>query len=82
MISRKSTYLYNRLQIAQRETRQTDGKTLIDIRRLKTATATRNFVPRSIEEWNKLPAHLRKIIVVKHFKKELRAYVRENMPVK
>ena len=47
---KKPSYIYSRLKTTRRETRHTDINSLVDERRLKTTTAMRSFIPRSIED--------------------------------
>ena len=55
---------------------------LKDDRDFKTGTARKTFIPRSIEDWNNLPVDMRTITNLQLFKKRLKTWVKENVPLK
>ena len=53
-----------------------------DTRHFQKGTTKKTFIPRAINDWNSLPANLRQIEDVPRFKKQLRLWIVENVPVK
>ena len=74
-------YIHKRLKTVERVSRTTDKLTLVE-RRLKTVTACKSFLPRTINDWNSLPYDLRSVASPSDFKKQLKVYIKENVPVK
>ena len=82
LLEKKPDYIYKKISRVTRETRTCDRLTLVDKRSMKTRTAQRSFIPRSIEDWNKLPFELRDIQSKELFKHKLRQHIKENIPIK
>ena len=70
------------MKTVEPETRTDDHLTLVEGRRLKTATAARSYIPRTIISWNHLPLDIREIEDNNTFKNRLKNYIRDNIPVK
>ena len=70
---KKPQYLYEKIgtQIGRNTRLEADrisSNLLKEDRNFETATAERSFVPRTIEDWNKLPNYLRVMDKLKLFK--------------
>ena len=69
-----------------RHTRQEQDRVgsnlLKDVRNLKTGTAKKSFIPRTVQDWNNLPVNLREARTLVLFKKELRAWISSSIPIK
>ena len=82
LVTEKPDYIYKKIKTRARETRTADYLTVVETRNLKTATASKSFIPRTIISWNSLPLAIREIRLKHQFKTELRAFIKENIPVK
>ena len=82
LLSGKPTYIYDRLEYIQQETRTSDNLTLNDNRRFMTLTANKGFIPRTIKDWNILPYQLRSIENHRLFKTNLRDHVIKNILIR
>ena len=75
-------YIFKMLKpVSRRETRMTD-QLCLQVENLKTTTTNRTFLPRTIEHWNMLPYSIREIRDKSTFKRRLREYVKNKVPVK
>ena len=86
-MDKKPKYIYEHIGATPgRHTRQEQdrvGSTLIrDVRNLKTGTANKSFIPRTVQDWNNLPVNLIEARSLVLFKKELRAWVSSSIPIK
>ena len=82
LITSKPDYIHRSLRFVARVTRTTDHLTLVDRRNFKTATACKSFIPRAINEWNKIPLEIREIKSQELFKQKLKDYIKTNISVK
>ena len=82
LVTEKPDYIYKKIKTRARETRTADYLTVVETRNLKTATASKSFIPRTITSWNSLPLAIREIRLKHQFKTKLRAFIKENIPVK
>ena len=78
-IEKTPVHIHSKIRIPTRETRK---NLLQDKRNFKTATALKSFIPRTIKDWNALPADLTQTTDFKMFKTKLRKYIMENTSVK
>ena len=86
-MDKKPDYIYQHIGDMQgRNTRQeaerVGNNLLRDVRNMEKETAKRTFIPRTIEDWNSLPVRLREINSITLFKKELKQWIRESIPVR
>ena len=85
MVEEKPKYIADRLvplsRTGMRETRRTDHLCL-QMKKCRTMTASRTFIPRSIALWNTLPSYLREIRDTASFKTQLKIFIKANVPVK
>ena len=86
-VDKKPEYIYKHIGDKQgRNTRQEADRVgsniLRDVRNMEKETAKKTFIPRTIEDWNSLPTQLREISTLASFKKELKLWIRESIPVR
>ena len=86
-MDKKPAYLYEQIgdqpgRNTRQEADRVDVSILRDIRRFKTGTAKKTFIPRAIQDWNNLPTSLRTQTSLGLFKKQLRIWTTENIPIK
>ena len=78
---KKPRYIYERMGIkkmsnTRQETQRVISGILKDFRCMRTETARKSFIPRSISQWNLLPEELRTMNNLKDFKSKV------NIPIK
>ena len=86
-MDKKPEYIYEHIgDNPGRHTRQEQDRVgsnlLRDVRNLKTGTANKSFIPRTVQDWNNLPVNLREASNLVLFKKELRAWISSSIPIK
>ena len=76
---RKPVYLYQKLSNKFAvNTRLGLNNGIKDTRRFKSTLGNQSFIPRSIKQWNSLPANIRTESSIVKFKSKLRAWVKLN----
>ena len=86
-MDKKPVYIYKQLGISKGrntrvETERVESNMIKDTRNFQKGTTKKTFIPKAINDWNSLPANLRQIEDVPTFKKQLRLWIVENVPVK
>ena len=84
---KKPRYIYERMGIkkmsnTRQETQRVISGILKDFRCMRTETARKSFIPRSIGQWNLLPEELRTTKNLNEFKSKVKEWVRLNIPIK
>ena len=84
---KKPRYIYERMGIkkmsnTRQETQRVISGILKDFRCMRTETARKSFIPRSISQWNLLPEELRTTKNLNEFKSKVKEWVRLNIPIK
>ena len=82
IVNKTPQYIYSRLKFNERDSRTSDNMMLVENRRYKTATASRSFLPRTIKDWNKLPIDIRSTENHVFFKKQVKIFIKDNIPIK
>ena len=75
-------YLYDQLSKEYPNTRLSAGGALLGRKKVRTGTAKRSFLPRTIEDWNGLPNQLRESPNLRVFKLKLKKWIKDNVPIK
>ena len=79
---RKPVYLYDKISTEfDYKTRLATSNGIKENQKVKSDERKKSFTPRATRQWNKLPVSLRSVVNLKQFKKELKAYVRENVNI-
>ena len=86
-MDKKPVYIYQQLGISKGrntrvETERVESNMIKDTRNFQRGTSKKTFIPRAISDWNSLPVNLRQIEDAPTFKKQLRLWIVENVPVK
>ena len=86
-MDKKTVYLYEHIgdqpgRTTQQEADRVGVHLLRDTRNFKTETAKKTFIPRAVQGWNNLPTSLREQTSLVLFKKQLRAWISRNIPIK
>ena len=84
---KKPIYIYKRIgdnpsSNTRQETQRTNSRLLKDFRGLKSETARKTFIPRTVAQWNGLPSELRMIDDLPAFKLQLKTWIWRNVPCK
>ena len=82
LTEQRPLYIYMKIKNVSRPTRTTDELTIAETRWFKTSTANRSFIPRAIQEWNKLPLDVRSIQSKEFFKQRLKLHIKANIHVR
>ena len=86
-MDKKTVYLYEHIGdqpgcTTRQEADRVGVHLLRDTRNFKTETAKKTFIPRAVQGWNNLPTCLREQTSLVLFKKQLRLWTTENIPIK
>ena len=83
LVRKRPEYINEKVRAVtvRRETRTTD-RLKLETTLYKTLTASKSYIPRTIDQWNSLPIYLREIKDIVYFKKALREYIVNTIPVK
>ena len=86
-MERKPVYIYQHIgdikgRNTRIETERMESNKLKDKRNFQKGTPKKTFIPRAIDDWNSLPANLRQLKDIMTFKKMLRLWIMEKVPVK
>ena len=77
--STKPAYLYDQISAKFNvNTRLGTNNGIRETRRLKSTLARKSFVPRTIGQWNRLPASIRNTSKIGKFREKLKSWVKEN----
>ena len=85
-MDKKPVYIYEHIgdqpgRNTQQEADRVGDHILRDIRNFETGTAKKTFIPHAVQDWNNLPTSLREQISLVLFKKKLRAWMLQNIPI-
>ena len=84
---KKPQYIYTRIgdyttSRSRQEANRVNSRLLKDFRGLKSETARKTFIPRTVAHWNSLPIELRMIDDISSFKIQLKTWIQNNVPCK
>ena len=84
---KKPQYIYTRIgdcttSRSRQEAYRVNSRLLKDFRGLKSETARKTFIPRTVAHWNSLPIELRMIDDISSFKIQLKTWIQNNVPCK
>ena len=76
---RRPVYLYNQVSRSfNRNTRLAETNGINSQRRINSNLGKMSFLPRSVEQWNKLPPDIRSLSNILKFKAALKSWVKQN----
>ena len=86
-MEKKPLYIYQQLGVTKSrntraETERVETNIINDTRNFQKGTQNKTFIPRTISDWNSIPVNLRQMKELMTFKKQLRIWIMENVPVK
>ena len=85
-VDRRPTYIYKRIgdsvfSNSRQEFHRVKSRQLKDSRNMKSSTSNHSFIPRTIDQWNRLPQEIRNIDDLKMFKCQLRSWIEIHTPL-